>query len=286
MPGTHLEAPLFIKEISESAVDIARTPFFFNDGGAPTFLDAPPAGATALTPAATDPAMAQGNEYAVAQVIGVKPNPPYGLETQLGFAAEQVAFAPLWATRDIAAAFGITLVEPGQVVQVRSPVVHLQQIEYEYGVFAGHWSPYQGTGNSLLSVVCTDLEHHDFPHVFTSTDASQPLVISVGRYWPRLGRIRLADLWVPRGSALYIPPNLRWTTPNALTCTTTATLHAPAGATSIKAASPPTRCCKRTTDFSTGTGMPLPPRMAHQRKCASNDGTIARRNPACPTWVN
>ena len=53
MPGTHLEAPLFIKEISESAVDIARTPFFFNDGGAPTFLDAPPAGATALTPAAT-----------------------------------------------------------------------------------------------------------------------------------------------------------------------------------------------------------------------------------------
>ena len=89
MPGTHLEAPLFIKEISESAVDIARTPFFFNDGGAPTFLDAPPAGATALTPAATDPAMAQGNEYAVAQVIGVKPNPPYGLETQLGFAAEQ-----------------------------------------------------------------------------------------------------------------------------------------------------------------------------------------------------
>ena len=189
MPGTHLEAPLFIKEISESAVDIARTPFFFNDGGAPTFLDAPPAGATALTPAATDPAMAQGNEYAVAQVIGVKPNPPYGLETQLGFAAEQVAFAPLWATRDIAAAFGITLVEPGQVVQVRSPVVHLQQIEYEYGVFAGHWSPYQGTGNSLLSVVCTDLEHHDFPHVFASTDASQPLVISVGRYWPRLGRI-------------------------------------------------------------------------------------------------
>lgn len=206
MPGTHLEAPLFIKEISESAVDIARTPFFFNDGGSPTFLDAPPAGATALTPAATDPAMAQGNEYAVAQVIGVKPNPPYGLETQLGFAAEQVAFAPLWATRDIAAAFGITLVEPGQVVQVRSPVVHLQQIEYEYGVFAGHWSPYQGTGNSLLSVVCTDLEHHDFPHVFASTDASQPLVISVGRYWPRLGRIRLADLWVPRGSALYIPP--------------------------------------------------------------------------------
>ncbi|MGL6205324.1 MAG: hypothetical protein ACRC2X_13515 [Giesbergeria sp.] len=206
MPGSHLEAPLFIKEIQELQVDIARTPYFFNDGGSPRFLDQPAANARLLTPAATDPAQAQGNEYAVAKVLGVKPTPPYGIETQLGFAAQEVAFAPLWATRDIAAAFGITLVEPGEMVQVRSPVAHLQCIEYEYGVFAGHWSPYQGTGNALLSVVCTDLEHHDFPHVFASTDPAQPLVISVGRYWPRLGRIRLADLWVPRGSALYIPP--------------------------------------------------------------------------------
>jgi len=92
------------------------------------------------------------------------------------------------------------------VVLLSSPVVELQQIEYEYGVFAGHWSPYQNTGNTLLSVVCTDLEHHNFPHVFASTDATQPLVTSVGRYWPKLGKICLADLWVPRGSALYIPP--------------------------------------------------------------------------------
>lgn len=58
----------------------------------------------------------------------------------------------------------------------------------------------------MLSVVCTDLEHHDFPHVFASVDPKLPLVTSAGRYWPRLGKIRLADLWVPRGSALYIPP--------------------------------------------------------------------------------
>ena len=136
----------------------------------------------------------------------MKPTPPYGTETQLGFAAEEVVYAPMWVTRDVAAAFGITLVEPGQAVALSSPVVELQQIEYEYGVFAGHWSPYQDTGNKLLSVVCTDLEHHDFPHIFASTDQAQPLVISVGRYWPKLGKIRLADLWVPRGSALYIPP--------------------------------------------------------------------------------
>ncbi len=69
-----------------------------------------------------------------------------------------------------------------------------------------HWSPYQETGYALLSVVCTDLEHHDFPHVFASTDPLVPLVISVGRYWPATGEIRLADLWVPTGHALYIPP--------------------------------------------------------------------------------
>lgn len=206
MPGTHLDAPLFIKEIHETTVHTAQTPYFFNDGGKPTYLSEPPAGLAPLVPAVTDPGIAMGNEYIVAEVLGVKPTPPYGIETQLGFAAPQVAFAPLWATRAVAAAFGITLVEPGQAVRLSSPVADLQQIEYEYGVFAGHWSPYQGTGNALLSVVCTDLEHHDFPHVFASTDPTQPLVISVGRYWPRLGRIRLADLWVPRGSALYIPP--------------------------------------------------------------------------------
>ncbi|SMC18310.1 hypothetical protein SAMN02745857_00525 [Andreprevotia lacus DSM 23236] len=200
------ETPVFIKEIRETAVDTVKTPFFYNDGGVPTYLSELPTGITPLVPAVTNPAMAMGNEYIVADVMGVKQTPPYGVETQLGFAASEVAFAPLWATRDVAAAFGITLVEPGQAVMLSSPVVELQQIEYEYGVFAGHWSPYQDTGRSLLSVVCTDLEHHNFPHVFASTDPTQPLVTSVARYWPKLGVIRLADLWVPRGSALYIPP--------------------------------------------------------------------------------
>ena len=41
MPETQLAAPLFIKEIFETAVDTAQTPFFFNDGGAPTYLSQP-----------------------------------------------------------------------------------------------------------------------------------------------------------------------------------------------------------------------------------------------------
>lgn len=206
MPGSHFPAPVFIKDLNEVTVDTVATPFFYNDDGKPSYLSELPAGLLPIAPAVTDPAVAIGNEYIVPEVLGVKSNAPYGIETQLGLAASEVVFAPMWASRDIAAAFGITLVEPGQAVKISSPVSTLQQFEYEYGVFAGHWSPYQDTGNEMLTVVCTDLEHHNFPHVFASTDRRQPLVISVGRYWPKLGKIRVADLWVPRGSALYIPP--------------------------------------------------------------------------------
>lgn len=201
-----LDPPLFEVDRFSQPVSIVRTPYFYNDGGRPVYLAQPPAGVVPLEPVATDPDIAIGHEHLVAEVIGVKPTPPYGVETQLGIVGGDVTYQPLWATPDIAAAFGITVVKPGQAVRLESPVQDLANVEYEYGVFAGHWSPYQGTGNRVLSMVCTDLEHHDFPHVFASTDPTRPLVISVGRYWPRLARIRLADLWVPRGWALYIPP--------------------------------------------------------------------------------
>lgn len=206
MTQGYFDPPVFIKEQHETPVDISQTPYFYNDDGRPTYHQEPPPGVRPMAPAPTDPRVAIGREYVVSEVIGVKQTPPWGVETQLGFIADEVVFEPMWATRDVAAAFGITLVEKGQCVPLSCPVPELAQIEYEYGVFAGHWSPYQGTGNALLTVVCTDLEHHDFPHIFASLDPKLPLVISVGRYWPKLNKIRLADLWVPRGSALYIPP--------------------------------------------------------------------------------
>lgn len=202
----YLDPPLFETEKFSQPVSLARTPFLYNDGGHPAYLDEPPQSAVLLAPAATDPQLAIGYEHVVSEVIGVKQTPPWGVQTQLGMVAHQVAYEPLWVTWDIAAAFGITLVKPGEAVRIQGPLEGLSQVEYEYGVFAGHWSPYQNTENRLLSVVCTDLEHHDFPHVFASTDPLLPLVISVGRYWPQLARIRLADLWVPRGWMLYIPP--------------------------------------------------------------------------------
>jgi len=200
--------PVFINELHKAEVDIRKTPFFYNHDGKPQYLAELPHELHPLAPAATDPALAFGTEYAVPKVLDVDAATfkDFGVATQLGFAAQQIVFEPVWATRDIAAAFGITLVEPGQAVQLECPAPELHHVEYEYGVFAGHWSPYQKTGDNLLSVVCTDLEHHNFPHVFASIDPKQPLVVSVGRYWPKLGKIRLADLWVPHGSALYIPP--------------------------------------------------------------------------------
>lgn len=205
MPNDYFERVPFEIPKSEEQVDIATTPFFCNVDGAPTYLAEVPKGVTLIDTAPTDPAVAIGREYIVPEVLGTKDS-KWGTETQLGFHASEVTFEPLWATPAVAAAFGITLVDKGQAVRLASPVVKLQQFEYEYGVFAGHWSPYQETNNRLITTVITDLEHHDFPHVFASTDPKLPLVISVGRYWPHLSKIRLVDLWVPRGSALYIPP--------------------------------------------------------------------------------
>ena len=114
MPEPAFDAPVFIQELQETAVDIVDAPYFYNNGGQPTYVRELPAGLTPLQAASTNPAVAMGNTYVVPEVIGVKPTPPYGVETQLGFMGEEVVYAPMWATRDVAAAFGITLVEPGR----------------------------------------------------------------------------------------------------------------------------------------------------------------------------
>lgn len=206
MPPYYFDKPMLEVPGAERRVSIADTPYFFNEDGHPAYLPAPPADVTPLAVPPTDPELAMGHEVVVDRILQVKNMPPSGVATEFGLVAERVPFEPLWATRIVAAAFGIVLVEPGQCVKISSPHQDLAEIQYEYGVFAGHWSPYQGTDAQLLSVVCTDLEHHDFPHVFAATDPELPLVTSVGRYWPALGKLRLADLWVPPHSALYIPP--------------------------------------------------------------------------------
>ena len=104
MPEPQFDAPVFIQETQERAVDIVDAPFFYNNAGQPTYVRELPAGLIPLVAAATNPAVAIGNTYVVPEVIGVKQTPPYGVETQLGFMGQEVEYTPMWATRDVAAA--------------------------------------------------------------------------------------------------------------------------------------------------------------------------------------
>lgn len=209
MTKEYFDAPLFIKEGDVNDVNLVETPFFYNNNGCPTYVKALPPYVEPLEPASSDPYIPIGREYEVIDAKTETPDPEHGEQTKLTLVANEVVYEPMWVTSSVAAAFGITLVQKGQGIRVSSPEDKLKQIDYEYGMFAGHRSPYQGTGYRLLGVVCTDLECHDFPHVFASIDPELPLVISVARYWPRFKKIFLADLWVPSGSALYIPPRSR-----------------------------------------------------------------------------
>jgi len=209
--GVYFEAPLLDREVREYEVDIQLTPYFYNDAGRPSYLTALPDKVKSLS-LAPESQKNKGKEYRVPRSLGSKDTAPYGLETQLEFEGTQFEFEALWATRENAAAFGFTLVEAGQAIQIQSPVTKLSQIEYDYGMWASYWCPYldagkaAGSGKTLFPFICTDLEHHDFPHIFASTDESLPLVVSVARYWPKRKKIYLADLWIPVGSALYLPP--------------------------------------------------------------------------------
>jgi hypothetical protein len=209
--AVYFAGPLLEQEVGESVLDIRQTPYFYNDAGRPSYLTTLPDKVKVLS-LAPESQKNKGKEYRVPRSLGSKDNAPYGLETQLEFEGSQFEFEALWATRENAAAFGFTLVEAGQAIEIQSPVTTLSQIEYAYGMWASYWCPYLDLGKAvdggktLFPFICTDLEHHDFPHVFASTDESLPLVISVARYWPKRKKIYLADLWIPVGSALYLPP--------------------------------------------------------------------------------
>lgn len=203
LDDTLFDAPLLFSHGTPEPVDLSKTPYFFNDNGHPRCVAALPKDVKLLRPAKTNPKITLGKEYAVSVAGHGKPMPG-GVATRLEFKVAQVIYQPLQATREAAAAFGMTLVEKGQGVRIANKEPLLAKIPYVYGAFAGHWSPYHDSGRKMLPVVTTDLERHDFPHVFASVDQHLPLVISVARYFPKKRKIHLADLWVPIGSALYI----------------------------------------------------------------------------------
>ncbi len=55
---------------------------------------------------------------------------------------------PLVATKETAAAFGITLVQAGEAIQIHSNQKRLSEIHYEYGMMAGHCFAYLDGGRA------------------------------------------------------------------------------------------------------------------------------------------
>lgn len=124
---------------------------------------------------------------------------------EFDFGTPEVHYQALPATREHAQAFGATLLGNGECIAF--PYDGLVICDYNYGKWAGYTSPYLDNvpSNTLLPLNATDLEYHDFAHVFFSL-GPQPLVITVARWRPWAHEIALADLWVKPGDALVIPP--------------------------------------------------------------------------------
>ena len=179
-------------------------PVFCNLNGQPAYVTELPTGAREVS--AEPPAQRPCGHPYTARVVEQRCMLPHGIASRLEIAGAPIIYEPLWVTPENAAAFGMVLLRPGEALRLPASPAPLSHRLYKYGVFAGHWSPYLGQGKRLLSVVGTDLEQHAFPHVFASLDTYHPLVISVGRLCTTTGALHLADLWVPRGCALYAPP--------------------------------------------------------------------------------
>ncbi|OTG92105.1 hypothetical protein [Acinetobacter sp. ANC 3813] len=207
---TAFEPLLLDREKRKKEISLSENPYFYNDQGAPSYLMNVPSHAQLIEKPTIHMKARLGKQYKVRQQLGSSNSPEFGMQTQLDFEGEYFEYEAMWATADTAAAFGITLIQPGQAIRIVNESPHLAHIDYEYGKYAGYWCPYLEAGltagKTLFPFVSTDLEHHDFPHIFASTDQELPLVISVARYFPKDGKIYLADLWVKRGDALYIPP--------------------------------------------------------------------------------
>ena len=179
MTQEYFDATLLIREGRKTEVDLSKTPFFCNSNGLPAYADTLQKGVKPLEFPKRASSQRFSRDYIVSAMDTKRPASEYGEKTHLTIEASEVASEPMRATSKTAAAFGMLLVEPGQYVHMSSPVAQLQQVDYDYGMFAGHWSPYLDDGHRLLGKVCTDLEHHDFPHVFAFSDLCRALLAEV-----------------------------------------------------------------------------------------------------------
>lgn len=188
--------------------DPTRYPFLYNQGGIGRQLAEPRGRLIELAPEA--PMLDIGSKYVDVEAcprIIESDSGTYAM-TLFDFGVDEVHYMPFRATPMTAQAFGMTLLRNGD--SIRFPYEGLVMADYSYGKWAGHQSPYlaEGRRRELLTFNPTDLEYHDFPHVFFSRD-SLPLVVSVARFRPYAREIALADLWIDPGDAIVLPPKRR-----------------------------------------------------------------------------
>ena len=203
------QAALFMQHgKSADLLDSRQFPFLYNDDGKGMQLCEPRGKQISVAP--DDPDLHAGFTY-----NNIKSRPkdihdadrqPYQI-TAFDFGAAEVHYEALEATRENARAFGMTLLKNGECLPFDARGLRIA--DYTYGKWAGHQSPYIGMERrlELLTANPTDLEYHNFTHVFFSSD-SLPLVISVARWRPYLHQIALADLWLQPGDALVLPPKV------------------------------------------------------------------------------
>ncbi|MGY2200734.1 hypothetical protein [Pseudomonas gingeri] len=196
----------FIEDGAESPLDTRTFPFLYNDQG--LALPCREARGRRIPPAPDRPELERGKKYTgISWETRKVPTATGSYEIkEFDFHAREVYYEPLWATEETAQAFGMTLLKNGECIRFEYEKLMLGQ--YTYGKWAGHQSPYLGPARQreLLTYNPTDLEYHNFAHVFFSRYTRLPLVISVARWRPYVNEICLADLWVKPGEALVLPP--------------------------------------------------------------------------------
>ncbi|MFJ3047783.1 hypothetical protein ACIPEN_18300 [Herbaspirillum chlorophenolicum] len=200
---------LFIADGASAPLqDTKAFPYMVNDNGHGRQSKVPQGRLIELAP--DDPALERGVTYRNIthwqRQITPKDYPAYTI-TEFDFGVSEVRYEPLPATPENAQAFGATLLRNGECI--RFVYDGLVMSDYTYGKWAGYESPYLGDGRSreLLTWNATDLEYHNFAHIFFS-QGPQPLVITVARWRPYVDEISLADLWVAPGDALVLPPKI------------------------------------------------------------------------------
>lgn len=204
-------APLFIKQGESTLVDVRRAPWFWNHEGEARFVEVQP------LPASSE---CLGHRYSLPKVIHQSTNADRSETTELDCERAAISYQPLFEIKVSAANFGAKLAKKAEAIRVSNPTSSKPSLtECTYGAFAGHQSPYQNTGRTLLPIVISDLERHKFSHLFCSTDHELPLGISIAQYRPADQEIDLADLWadlwIELGDALYVSP-LLWCENNKL----------------------------------------------------------------------